>query len=156
MELKIKTGNNDYVYVLIDEYNDIIKNSRKGKQLDIMEMVQDGFFAPKKNTPPMPKMKLKKTGQIASFEENINKLSQKGRSTGFRICAATQITMATVLPTEIKVNFPVVTCFRVPKKKNSDVALDEAGAETLTGAGDGLIKSPDFPEATRFQAFYKP
>lgn len=160
MDEKIKEGVKEYVYVIIDEYADILGNVRKGKQLDKMEMVQDGFYAPKKMMgipmPPEPKMKLKKTGQIASFEENFMKLAQKGRSSGFRIDAATQISTADVLTSRIKVNFPVIVCFRMPKEANSRVALDESGAESLTGAGDGLIKSPDFPEVTRFQAFYKP
>lgn len=160
MDEKIKQGVKEYVYVIIDEYADILGNTRKGKELDKMEMVQDGFYAPKKMMgipmPPEPKMKLKKTGQIASFEENFMKLAQKGRSSGFRIDAATQISTADVLTSKIKVNFPVIVCFRMPKEANSRVALDESGAEMLTGAGDGLIKSPDFPEVTRFQAFYKP
>lgn len=160
MDEKIKEGVKEYVYVIIDEYADILGNVRKGKELDKMEMVQDGFYAPKKMMgipmPPEPKMKLKKTGQIASFEENFMKLAQKGRSSGFRIDAATQISTADVLTSKIKVNFPVIVCFRMPKEANSRVALDESGAEMLTGAGDGLIKSPDFPEVTRFQAFYKP
>lgn len=160
MDEKIRNGIKEYVFVIVEEYADILGNVRRGKELDIIELVQDGFYAPKKMMgipmPPEPKMKMKKTGQHASFEENFMKLAQKGRSSGFRIDGATQISSADVLTSKIKVNFPVIVCFRMPKEANSRVALDESGAETLTGAGDGLIKSPDFPEVTRFQAFYKP
>ncbi len=146
--------------MIVDEYSKILGESKTGKELDIKEMVQDGFYAPKKMMgipmPPEPKMKLKVVDREKSFEENFLLLSQTGRSAGFRISAATQISTADVLTTRIKVNYPVVVSFRVPKKSNSLVALDEPGAEDLIGKGDGLIKSPDFPVVTRFQAFYKP
>ena len=47
-------------------------------------------------------------------------------------------------------------CFRVPKAVDSKVVLDEEGAETLAGRGDGLIKSPEYFGTVRFQGFYKP
>mgnify|MGYP000898247986 CR=1 FL=1 len=53
-------------------------------------------------------------------------------------------------------NFPVQICFRVPKEIDSKVVLDEGGAESLAGAGDGLIRSPEYPELVRFQAYFKP
>lgn len=159
MQSKIDTETKEFTFVIVDEYSKILGESKKGKELDIKEMVQDGFYAPKKMMgipmPPEPKMKLKVVGREKSFEENFLLLSQTGRSAGFRISAATQISTADVLTTRIKVNYPVVVSFRVPKKSNSLVALDEPGAEELIGKGDGLIKSPDFPVVTRFQAFYK-
>lgn len=160
MQSKIDTETKEFVFVIVDEYSKILGESKTGKELDIKEMVEDGFYAPKKMMgipmPLEPKMKLKVVGREKSFEENFLLLSQTGRSAGFRISAATQISTADVLTTRIKVNYPVVVSFRVPKKSNSLVALDEPGAEELIGKGDGLIKSPDFPVVTRFQAFYKP
>ena len=83
-------------------------------------------------------------------------LLQKGRSLGFRIIAATQRASANVITGDAKVNFPVLVCFRVPKEIDSKVVLDEPGAETLNGKGDGLIKSPEYFGLVRFQGFYKP
>ncbi|HRA73428.1 MAG TPA: hypothetical protein PLB11_11485 [Flavobacterium sp.] len=53
-------------------------------------------------------------------------------------------------------NSPVQICFRVPKEIDSKVVLDEGGAESLAGAGDGLIRSPEYPELVSFQAYFKP
>ena len=81
-------------------------------------------------------------------------LLQKGRSLGFRIIAATQRASAKIITGDAKVNFPVQVCFRVPKEVDSKVVLDEAGAETLQGQGDGLIRSPEYMGVVRFQGFY--
>jgi len=70
--------------------------------------------------------------------------------------AATQRASVKVITGDAKVNFPVQICFRVPKEADSRVVLDEPGAESLAGMGDGLIKSPEYKETIRFQAFFKP
>lgn len=90
------------------------------------------------------------------LEENLKMLLQKGRSLGYRIIAATQRASTKVITGDAKVNFPVQVCFRVPKAVDSKVVLDEEGAETLAGHGDGLMKSPDYLATVRFQGFYKP
>jgi len=69
--------------------------------------------------------------------------------------AATQRASVKVITGDAKVNFPVQICFRVPKETDSRVVLDEAGAESLAGMGDGLIRSPQYNDIVRFQAFYK-
>jgi DNA segregation ATPase FtsK/SpoIIIE-like protein len=43
----------------------------------------------------------------------------------------------------------------VPKDIDSQVVIDEPGAEALNGRGDGLIKSPEYMGVVRFQGFYK-
>lgn len=89
--------------------------------------------------------------------DNFKMLLQKGRSAGFRFVAATQRASVKTIPGDIKVNLPVQVCFRVPKGLDSKVVLDTEGAETLAGAGDGLIHSPEYNDGlVRFQAFYRP
>lgn len=90
------------------------------------------------------------------LEENLRLILQKGRSSGFRICAVTQRADVNVISGNAKVNLTVQICFKVQKKVDSVVVLDEPGAEQLGGKGDGLIKSPDYGETVRFQAYYKP
>ena len=81
-------------------------------------------------------------------------LLQKGRSLGFRILAATQRASTEIITGDAKVNFPVQVCFRVPKALDSKVVLDEEGAESLQGHGDGLMRSPEYMDIVRFQGFY--
>ena len=97
-----------------------------------------------------------KIGVYKSLEENLRILLQKGRSLGFRILAATQRASTKIITGDAKANMPVQICFRVPKEIDSRVVLDEAGAESLTGRGDGLIKSPEYLGIIRFQSYYKP
>lgn len=91
-----------------------------------------------------------------TMEQLLKMLAQKGRSLGFRIIAATQRASTKVITGDTKVNFPVQICFRMPKAVDSQVVIDEEGAECLQGAGDGLIKSPEYMDSVvRFQGFYK-
>lgn len=91
-----------------------------------------------------------------TMEQLLKMLAQKGRSLGFRIIAATQRASTKVITGDTKVNFPVQICFRMPKAIDSQVVIDEEGAECLQGQGDGLIKSPEYMDSVvRFQGFYK-
>lgn len=112
--------------VIFDEFADAIAQARSGKALN---------------------------GE-KSLEENLRVLAQKGRSLGFRIVAATQRASTKIITGDTKVNFPVQICFRVPKAVDSTVVIDEEGAESLAGYGDGLMKSPEYLNTVRFQGFY--
>ncbi|MDA3852708.1 MAG: DNA translocase FtsK [Bacteroidales bacterium] len=94
-------------------------------------------------------------GKKGEIEKHLRMLAQKGRSLGYRILAATQRASVKVITGDAKVNFPIQICFRVPKEIDSKVVIDEAGAETLTGLGDGLMKSPEYLNISRFQGYYK-
>jgi|TARA_Y100000310_G_C20704425_1_gene834091 hypothetical protein len=161
MNNRIKSGTTTKKLVIFDEFADALSQSKKGKELDIYEEVQDGFYrmsekAMLAGVKPQPKMKRKKVGRKNSLEENLMMLAQKGRSSGYRIIAATQRASAKIIKGDTKVNFPVQVCYRVPKEIDSKVVLDEGGAEALQGRGDGLISSPEYLGIVRFQSFYKP
>lgn len=159
MQSRAKTGIKSKTLVVFDEFADAVSASKTGPELDIKEKVLVGYYAPKKINgiplPPEPKYEIKTVGRLKSLEENLKILLQKGRSLGFRIIAATQRASVKVITGDAKVNFPVQICFRVPKELDSKVVLDESGAETLSGMGDGLIKSPEYLDIVRFQGFYK-
>ena len=157
MNERVKNGSEEKTLIIFDEFADAQSQGRKGKQLDLMEMVEVGKTKVKGmfGTTLEPKMELRKVGTKNSLEENLRVLAQKGRSVGFRIVAATQRASVKIISGDAKANFPVQMCFRVPKEVDSKVVLDEGGAESLAGGGDGLFKSPEYPEIVRFQAFYK-
>jgi hypothetical protein len=136
--------------IIFDEFADAVQSARSGKDLDIRKDVVVGMYANGK-----PKIENRIVGQDKSLEENLKILLQKGRSLGYRIMAATQRASVQVITGDAKVNFPVQICFRVPKALDSKVVLDEDGAETLAGAGDGLMRSPEYQnQLIRFQGFY--
>jgi hypothetical protein len=146
----VKTGINKSTLIVFDEFADAVANSRSGSQLNVYEDVHIGNFA---NGNPKFKRELIETKK--SLEENLRILLQKGRSSGFHIVSATQRASVKVITGDAKINYPVAICFRVPKEVDSKVVIDESGAESLSGKGDGLIKSPQYPNPVRFQCFYK-
>jgi DNA segregation ATPase FtsK/SpoIIIE-like protein len=127
MNRRVKDKISKLKVVIVDEFADAVAQSRKGREL----------------------------GKDKSLEENLRILVQKGRSLGYRVLAATQRASTKVITGDAKANFPVQICFRVPKIIDSKVVLDEPGAECLAGHGDGLIKSPQYPDIVRFQGYYK-
>lgn len=151
MQARARTGLNSRTLIVFDEFADAVASARSGKELDIKAMVVVG-----QDRYGLPKEELKVIGREKSLEENLKMLLQKGRSLGYRIVAATQRASTKVITGDAKVNFPVQVCFRVPKAVDSKVVLDEEGAETLAGRGDGLMKSPEYFGTVRFQGFYKP
>lgn len=136
-----KRGKNPLTLVVFDEFADAVGSARSGKELDIKE-------------PDPATGKPTVIGREKSLEENLKMLAQKGRSLGFRIMAATQRASAKIITGDTKVNFPVQICFRMPKAVDSKVVIDEEGAESLQGRGDGLMKSPEYLGVVRFQGFY--
>ena len=156
MNSKIKTGDKSKAVIIIDEMADAFTMSRKGKALDIKEMVVVGEYKPTKANPfPGPKKQLQVVGQHNSLEKNIASLLQKGRSSGVRMIAATQRPSSKTISGDAKVNFPVQVCFKVQKSVDSKVVIDEVGAESLAGFGEGLVNCPEYLGVQRFQSFWK-
>jgi len=147
----VKSGATKKTLIVFDEFADAVANSRSGNDLNVYGTEICGEYA---NGRPKTKTIITETKKC--LEENLRILLQKGRSTGYRIVAATQRASVKVITGDAKVNFPVQICFKVPKEIDSKVVLDESGAESLAGKGDGLLKSPEYNGIVRFQAFYKP
>ena len=64
---------------------------------------------------------------------------------------ATQRPSVDAVPGQLKVNLPVRIAFKLSDATNSQVILDEPGAETLLGKGDLLLRRDGRTE--RAQAF---
>lgn len=149
---ELKGAFGGYTLIVFDEFADAYASAKSGKELDIKEEKVVGYYAD-----GTPKTRMEVTGRYKTLEENLKMILQKGRSLGYRVLAATQRASVKVISGDAKVNMPVVVCFRVQKDTDSRVILGENGAETLTGKGDGLIKSPEYLDHTvRFQGFFKP
>ena len=130
MNARIRSRRSHLTLVIFDEFADANDQARSGKLLAEGEK---------------------------SLQENFKMLLQKGRSCGYRFVAATQRADTKTVNGTIKVNFPVLICFRVPKALDSKVVIDEEGAQTLAGRGDGLMRSPEYQDhLVRFQGFYHP
>lgn len=149
MNEMVKTGQRGNILIIFDEFADAVASSRKGKELILKELQEIGTYANGST-----KMGMVTIGELKPLEENLRVILQKGRSSGIRVMAATQRASVKVITGDAKVNFPIQISFRVPKEADSRVVLDEAGAESLAGKGDGLIKSPEYKDTVRFQAYY--
>ena len=75
-------------------------------------------------------------------EEAIQRLAQKSRAVGMHVILATQRPSSEVITGVIKANLPCQIAFKVNRKIDSRVILDQNGAEKLLGHGDMLYLPP--------------
>ena len=72
----------------------------------------------------------------------LQRICQLGRALGVQVICATQCPLASVIPTRIKVNFPIVIGLHTQNKQHSRNILDETGCEKLPMFGEALILYP--------------
>jgi len=118
--------NMPYKFVVIDEYGDLIaaKHIIKHKEKDEEGKIKTTF--------------INISEEIAQY---VLILAQKARAAGIHVVIATQRPSTDVVSGTIKANFPTKVVFRVAKAIDSQVVIDESGAEKLAGKGDMLFSS---------------
>ncbi|MEI6532038.1 MAG: DNA translocase FtsK, partial [Chlamydiota bacterium] len=79
---------------------------------------------------------------------------QMARAVGIHLILATQRPSREVITGLIKANFPTRIAFKVANRINSQIILDEIGAETLLGNGDMLFLPPGTSLLTRAQGAF--
>ncbi len=84
----------------------------------------------------------------------IIRLAQMARAVGIHLILATQRPSRDVITGLIKANFPSRISFKVANKINSQIIIDEPGAENLMGNGDMLVVYPGSFGAIRVQGAY--
>lgn len=88
------------------------------------------------------------------IETHIARIAQMARAVGIHLILATQRPSREVITGLIKANFPTRIAFKVSSRINSQIILDEVGAETLLGNGDMLMLPPGVHHLTRAQGAY--
>jgi S-DNA-T family DNA segregation ATPase FtsK/SpoIIIE len=90
----------------------------------------------------------------ADLETPIARIAQMARAVGIHMILATQRPSREVITGLIKANFPCRIAFKVASRVNSQIILDENGAESLLGNGDMLFLPPGTSELVRAQGAY--
>jgi len=90
----------------------------------------------------------------SDLETPIARIAQMARAVGIHLILATQRPSREVITGLIKANFPTRISFKVASRVNSQIILDDSGAESLLGNGDMLFLPPGSSHLIRAQGTY--
>lgn len=88
------------------------------------------------------------------IETPIARIAQMARAVGIHLILATQRPSREVITGLIKANFPTRIAFKVASRINSQIILDDVGAESLLGNGDMLFLPPGSSHLVRAQGAF--
>ena len=89
-----------------------------------------------------------------AVEPYLVRLAQLGRAAQIHMVLCTQKPSAAVVTGLISANIPMKICLKCAKVTDSVLILGHKGGESLTGAGDAIVKTPDTVTETRLQCPY--
>jgi len=139
--LQLLTGEMDDRYKTLQEAGARSAAEYKGKMPPIVVVVDE--FAD-----------LMMTSADNRSERAVVRLAQKARAVGIHLVLATQRPSADVVTGLLKANIATRIAFLAASRVNSQIVLDTAGAEALTGKGDMLFMDPSKTALQRLQALY--
>jgi DNA segregation ATPase FtsK/SpoIIIE, S-DNA-T family len=90
----------------------------------------------------------------SDIETPIARIAQMARAVGIHMILATQRPSREVITGLIKANFPCRIAFKVSSRVNSQIIIDENGAEMLLGNGDLLFMPPGTSSLVRAQGAF--
>ena len=132
------SGDMKYKFIVIDEFGDLtISNEIMEEKINTGEVWTKGPKAGEE------KIEIRKTNLSKEISKYILLLAQKARAAGIHMIIATQRPSVDIITGSIKANFPTKVAFRTAKVTDSQVLLDEPGAEKLLGKGDMIFSSDE-------------
>ncbi len=90
----------------------------------------------------------------SDIETPIARIAQMARAVGIHMILATQRPSREVITGLIKANFPCRIAFKVSSRVNSQIIIDDNGADSLLGNGDMLFLPPGTSNLLRAQGAY--
>ena len=120
-----------FIFVFIDEFGDLIAQNHMVPETQIIGNYADGS----------EKTKRSERNISVEIKDLVLVLSQKARAAGIHLILTTQRPSVKIVDGAIKANFPTRVAFKTSSVVDSQVILDEAGAEKLLGKGDMLFLS---------------
>ena len=90
----------------------------------------------------------------SDLETPIARIAQMARAVGIHLVLATQRPSREVITGLIKANFPTRISFKVASRVNSQIILDDSGADSLLGNGDMLFLPPGSSQLIRAQGAF--
>lgn len=90
----------------------------------------------------------------SNAEKCIIRIAQKARAVGIHLILGTQRPSVDVVTGLIKANIATRIAFMTSSRTDSQIILDQAGAEELVGKGDMLFLDPHTRGLQRLQGFY--
>ncbi len=90
----------------------------------------------------------------SDIETPIARIAQMARAVGIHMILATQRPSREVITGLIRANFPARIAFKVASRVNSQIILDDVGAENMLGNGDMLFLMPGSSQLIRAQGVF--
>lgn len=157
----IKAGfNMAKIVIVIDELSDLMLTNEKRvvvTQEGISSSKANEMRAQRRDGKLPPGVREEETKEISiskDIENSIVRLAQKARAAGIHLIVATQRPSVDVITGIMKANFVTRIAFMTASATDSQVILDEPGAENLIGSGDCLLKDPKNKGLIRLQSYF--
>ena len=142
-------------------YNKVISNAK-----ELGRPIPDPFWHPNENYSEHPYLGyepeiivcvddyVQLIGEYKQIGEMLVLLSQQGHVVGIHLILTTRSPLSTSIGTQLRINIPTRIALSVSSRADSNLILDQYGAESLFGLGDMLFASPSLFEPTRIQGAY--